>query len=479
MNKRKISFFLPLLLIATLTGCAAPMPEAAPEVSQIIIVTPPARRVFNPYETAFDLGGMTVVLKYSDGSTGAPIEVMGGDFKIEAVKTSLRGELKISKGSASVLTPVLFLDGFDKASGIAGIENLGMITGPASVNSQILSEYGLNYGDLGVTAFDKENNLNYFFYGDTFSELSGDALGGIWRSNYAAVSSDFDFSDGITFDSVFAPVVEGDHDAGNADLSSEVTKIPTGGVVIGGTPYMFYMSVSYRPDRKIRRAECVKLIGDVWVKVHSYCWIDRDAVSFSGDLSFYVTTEADRFKQISACSNSPDGYLYLYATGNGRTTDARLMRILPENFEDIILYEYYCGLSGGAPVWKTAAENGIMDSVAVIDKASTSGSVGELTVTYNPYLQKYMAAYCADSFQSGYQNDYYGLLLRLSDTPYGPFGEIYNIDRDARLEAPGGIYGAFTSEGLFEEGGRIVYLLVSSFTPTYNVQLIKVEFAKK
>ena len=88
-----------------------------------------------------------------------------------------------------------------------------------------------------------------------------------------------------------------------------------------------------------------------------------------------------------------------------------------------------------------------------------------------------MATYCADNYQSKFSNDYYGLIMRLSDTPYGPFDEIYCIDKKSRLIAKGGIYGAFTSEGMIEEDGRIVYLQVSSFTPTYNTQLIKVEFS--
>lgn len=474
------------------SGVSANFEVSIKTVVQIIVEQNPDSRVYKLYDDAYDVGDMKVRLKYDDDSVSEPVRVADNpDFSIAAYnQTSDNAFLVVSYGDASVSLPVLFLDGFDADSGIINIGKIGFVTGPASQNAAILKKNKVSYTDLGISVYDSDNKRHYFFYGDSFPSLTLDRNGfeGEWNSNFCAVSADYVLSDGITFNSVTVPVIQGEHGGDSSDLSGEVTKIPTGGTVINGTVYMFYMSISDWSDWSIRWSGCVKLEGGNWVNVPTLNWVDTTAEQYIDthpakishpDTFNYKSVPSDSFKQITVCSNSPDGYLYLYATGDGRVTDARVMRVRKADFESIDSYEYYCGVQNGAPVWKTAAQNGIADSAVAIDKERTSRSVGELTVTYNPYLQKYMATYCADNFQSGYSNDYYGMVMRLSDTPYGPFDEIYCIDKKSRLIAPGGIYGAFTSEGMMEEDGRVVYLQVSSFTPTYNAQLIKVEFARK
>lgn len=457
------------------------------EVSEIISVTLPKRRVYGTGESKFEIDETVVKLKYSDGTYSREFEI--GEVAGFSARKAINNEsLVLSYEGKYLSLPIVFLEGFNNESGIVSITRENFVTGPNSINADLLKERGFSQTDLGISLFDTENGLHYFFYGDTFPSLTPDGYGfsGTWHSNYYAVSSDLDFTDGIEFEDATGPVIEGNHQDNKPDLSGEVTKIPTGGIVIDGTPYMFYMSISDWNDWKIRWTGCVKLVGGEWVNVPGLNWVDSAAEQYIEghpaylDTGFdYVITSANRFKQILVCPNSEDQYLYLYATGNGRVTDARLMRVLPEKFEDISFYEYFCGIDEGESIWKNCAERGVIDSVVVIDKETTSRSIGELTVTYNPYLDKYMATYCADNFQSGYSNYYYGLLMRLSDTPYGPFDEIYLLDKKSKLNAPGGIYGAFTSEGLFEEGGRIVYLQVSSFTPTYNAQLYRIEFSKR
>lgn len=459
-------------------------------VSELIIVQTPYRKVYSIQDSAHNLEDLTVRLKYTDNSISAPVKVMEHPSFIVSPYRQLHNDASfiISYKNVSVSVPVLFLEGYNESSGIINIENVGFVTGPNSANANMLAQNGFSYTDLGISVYDKNNKLNYFFYGDTFPSLTPDGYGfsGKWHSNFFAVSSDTELSDSITFDSVKGSVIEGSHQGNSPDLSGEVTKIPTGGTVIDGVVYMFYMSISDWSDWRIRWSGCVKYVNGEWQNVPSLNWIDINAethidnhpAKISHPQEFnYARTPADCFKQITVCSNAEDGYLYLYATGNGRLTDARLMRVKPIDFEKSMCYEYFCGTQQGDPLWKTAQQNGLEESVAVIDKNSTSKSIGELTVTYNPYLKKYMATYCADNFQSKFSNDYYGLIMRLSDTPYGPFDEIYCIDKKSRLIAKGGIYGAFTSEGMIEEDGRIVYLQVSSFTPTYNTQLIKVEFS--
>lgn len=459
-------------------------------VSELIIVQAPYRKVYSIQDSVHNLEDLTVRLRYTDNSISAPVKVMEHPgFMVSTYRKSHNNaSFIISYENVSISVPALFLEGYNESSGIINIENVGFVTGPNSANADMLAQNGFSYTDLGISVYDKNNELNYFFYGDTFPALTPDGYGfsGTWHSNFFAVSSDTQLSNGITFDSVKGSVIEGNHQGNSPDLNGEVTKIPTGGTVIDGVVYMFYMSISDWSDWRIRWSGCVKYVNGEWQNVPSLNWVDINAEPYidnhpakiSHPQEFdYTMTPTDCFKQITVCSNAEDGYLYLYATGNGRLTDAKLMRVKPIDFENPMRYEYFCGTQQGDPLWKTARQNGVEESVAVIDKNSTSKSIGELTVIYNPYLKKYMATYCADNYQSKFSNDYYGLLMRLSDTPYGPFDEIYCIDKKSRLIAKGGIYGAFTSEGMIEEDGRIVYLQVSSFTPTYNAQLIKVEFS--
>ena len=89
---------------------------------------------------------------------------------------------------------------------------------------------------------------------------------------------------------------------------------------------------------------------------------------------------------------------------------------------------------------------------------------GEMCVTYNEYLQKYIALY-----QSGSN-----LVYRTADTPWGTFSApetILSTSADMRSA-----YGAFTCQQLSDHGGKRIWIMVSEWTPVYNVSQIEIVF---
>ncbi len=127
------------------------------------------------------------------------------------------------------------------------------------------NKYGFGGTDLGIPVYDSTRNRMLIFFGDTFKyidqssstnsfpDLEGN--GKNWYSNVLAFSQDTDLSNGLDFSAFYTSggitnltngalpsnvtiksVIEGRHN------NSERTKIPTGGVEINGTIYMFYFS---------------------------------------------------------------------------------------------------------------------------------------------------------------------------------------------------------------------------------------------
>lgn len=71
---------------------------------------------------------------------------------------------------------------------------VSVLTGEYSQN-QTQSRYGVGGTDLGIMI--NKGEKTFFFFGDTFSEQD---MTGNWRSNICAVTTDSDYTDGITFD---------------------------------------------------------------------------------------------------------------------------------------------------------------------------------------------------------------------------------------------------------------------------------------
>jgi hypothetical protein len=111
-------------------------------------------------------------------------------------------------------------------------------------------------------------------------------------------------------------------------------------------------------------------------------------------------------------------------------------------------YRYFAGYDDqGSPVWASEERQAV--TVA-------GGPAGEMSATFNPYLQSYMLTYL-DPVKEG-------IVMRRAPTPWGPWSAPLVIARNSDYEQ---LYGAFTSAAFMKDGGKTFYYSMSLFGP-YN-----------
>ncbi|TWU29486.1 hypothetical protein Pla144_02640 [Bythopirellula polymerisocia] len=144
---------------------------------------------------------------------------------------------KLTLGAACAL----LLSSQASARDIVGIQNFRIVsrlTGSASQNRT--DAVGVGGTDLGHMV--NHNGKTYFLFGDTFTGETP-FVGGDWRQNAMAWSTDLNPSNGITFDGwVTRP--NGTANQVISPGSQPVTYIPTGAISVGDKIYAWYMHVS-------------------------------------------------------------------------------------------------------------------------------------------------------------------------------------------------------------------------------------------
>jgi hypothetical protein len=321
----------------------------------------------------------------------------------------------------------------------------GKLTGQDAVSDSTL--YGVGGTDLGIVM--KHNGQFYFFFGDTFSSTT--SMTGNWRSNTLAKSSDNDPSDGITIDSwvmnptaVIAKELIGSLKVDNI----EVTCIPTAALSLNGIIYVYYMSVRHW-----------SVTGGVWTCNNASIAVSLDNgqsftkmtnISWAGDSNFVLFG-------IAQDGDLDSDYIYLLSTPAGRFGSCYLSRVLKTQLLNQSSYEYCTGLTSlGDPVW------GYETSSAL---AVFPSPVGEVSVMWNEYLQKWTAFYT--------DNIDYSIVVRTADNLWGEWSEP-SVITDA-TEYPT-LYGSFVHPDLVEGNGSTVYFIMSLYSQ-YNTYVMSVDLS--
>ncbi|MBN9618984.1 MAG: DUF4185 domain-containing protein [Actinobacteria bacterium] len=317
-------------------------------------------------------------------------------------------------------------------------------TGAGSINDTA-GAWDVGGTDLGISWDDNQGHV-LVAYGDTFgapytapAQSSNNApVGGDWRSNVLAVSSDHDLADGMSFDSMVTD------STGHAKelISSlkqtgvEQTVIPTAGIAVGTRQYMAYMSVKQWGST-----------GGVWTTNYSgiaysdddgQTWV-KDAVTWPNNAS-----GTDPFQQAAFVHR--DGYVYMFGTQNGRFGPAYVSRVPENSVLDKSAYQYWTGSA-----WQTGA-----DTIAA---TVVSGTVAELSVQYNDYLGKYLMMYIDPTADA--------LVLRQADSPQGPWSDETIVQQSSEYSS---MYGGFMHPW---STGRDLYFSMSEWRP-YNTFLMHV-----
>ena len=321
---------------------------------------------------------------------------------------------------------------------IASVRQIGQLTGQPSMNNTgQVNVYGTDLGSM----FTHSDGRIYFLFGDTFGPPGPPGSGG-WRSNTMAYSRDTTAADGIIFDGWITDLlgrakalVEGHHDSN--DGSGEVTKIPTAGWSLESRQFLWFMSVKRWGAP-----------GEWEVNYSEIAYSDSDGDSWSPSGTRWPGNS--NFIQVAVAEHS--GYLFFWGIPAGRYGGVKLARILPDDVLDRSAYRYFDGTG-----WSSAEEDGII---------LVSPPVGECSVLWNPYLQRWIMMYLNESTAS--------IEVREAREPSGPWSEPWLVA--GAIDYPA-LYGAFMHERYIENEGQTVYFLMSQFGP-YNVFLMEVEFQR-
>lgn len=354
-------------------------------------------------------------------------------------------------------------DHIEKTRSIAGL------TGDKATTDT--TRWGVGGTDLGIpftyTYKDTQGNDKTelrFVFGDTFTRL----LTGNWRSNVMAISTDTDYSDGITIDSFVSTASDGKATALIDCIHSpqqENTAIPTGAVQVGDAIYLYYMGIRVWGDP-----------GDWWNNLGGV-YKSTDGTHFTRVESMYIYAN----KMWSATQNYPklidedrDGvidYYYVYTLSQARASGLRCMRASLKDeqgnllsgeeqqavIENLDNYEYFNGYNAsGEPTWIKYNEYYMAYEWNYSEKNEViPAPCGEMSICWNPYLNKYMATY----------QQHNTLVMRLADKPYGPFSKAEIIVTSADFAS---LYNAFTTETMLVDNGKTVYFTMSQWIKDAN-----------
>ena len=386
---------------------------------------------------------------------------------------------------------------------VKNIKRLGYITGPEAFYNTM--EYGLGSCDLGYPLYIPDTNKMYYFFGDSFSQNN---QSGMWRSNVAGISTDFDFSDGLSIDDALCTpngylmaIYNGHH----MDVGSEVTKIPTGAIYVNNTIYMFYFSMhnwSFSQDTRMNYGGCIKStdMGATWERIYDLTW-----VNLSPDMTYGTGNKENNFEKLQVLINEdidnnertedlinledhlgfdatmiypmmgPDGYIYLFLEGGWRNHPLKVGRVTPENIEKFNEIEYLQGFdTSNNPIYLKGYE-GLKALYHNTDAEITDANFGEMSGIYNPYFKKYcLFTVCNESVD-----------MYMSDKIYGPYTDKIHFYSQGQEPMPissttgepiDHVYAPMVHEKMLADGGKTMYMITSSRVPCYNPSLYEVKF---
>jgi hypothetical protein len=301
------------------------------------------------------------------------------------------------------------------------------LIGQDSIN-QTETRFQISGADLGHT-FEYDGNL-FMVFGDTFAVAHSD-----WRSNTAAVISDQDPTDGLTFDKMIedfpghakellpSKKVDGD----------EITVIPTYGVAVGDRLFLHYMSVRHWGEP-----------GHWDLGLSGLAYSDDGGKTWTKDPNATWTGDSN-FGQVAIVTVGE--YAYFFGIPGGRFGGIDLARVEQSHILLKDSYEYWDGKSWGAT--GSAAQTIV------------PAPVGELSVRWNSYYKKWLMMYLDE--------DEHAIVLRTADCLTGPWS-------DERTVASADDYPALYAPYLLPKwnDGPDVYFTMSQFGP-YGVYMMETQ----
>jgi len=332
--------------------------------------------------------------------------------------------------------------------------------------------------------------------------------GGPWRANTLSFTTDFDYTDGILLDdfySIETGTGVGDYEGRANEFlksehtsGSEMSKIPTGGVLVDDTLYFGYMSVRNWTDTSVDGSgiwDCnygglaiSRDYGRTWETPSDLTWPagvgDMVQVSWEEktDSNGNVTTAAgskmvyeNGYAQPYPIVNG--NWLYIFSVPGGRKGNVKLMRVPLTEIENKAAYEYCVGRDeNGDAIFEKGYE------AMMSDYAAVEGPAGGLAMMYNKYLGEWMMFFASPS-HFRYNNG--GIHLRVAKTLDGVWSDPVLVMAQTSAPASNGDgtykgYGRVYEPrvcGVYQNGSKM--MLISSSWDIYQSIVWEIELAKK
>jgi hypothetical protein len=335
-------------------------------------------------------------------------------------------------------------------AGVRDVVQVSQLTGRSSPNKT--GRFGVAGQDLG--SMFEAGGKTWFVFGDTFSRLTpgitgGGAGAGLRLSNTLAYTTDTNPADGITLDGYSV-----DNTGSAKELlpaNAEFAVIPTYGFAANGAMYLDYMSVKDF------------LSGTQWETNYSGLAKSTDGGETWRKLAAPRWPGNSNFIQVSVAEVAGD--LYFWGVTHGRLGGVQLMKVRERDVEMQGAYRYFTGLSAdGAPRWSAS----ISAAKTIVD-----GTVGELSVVWNSYLDHWLMTY-SDGGSAYPAGACATAAIREAAAPWGPWSDAKTL---VSAKFPG-IYAPYMLPLYTTNHGRTIYFTLSKWGP-YNVFWYRADLVKK
>jgi hypothetical protein len=343
------------------------------------------------------------------------------------------GDMLVFPNGMPVIQPQISLPGSDDVPGALVTQPAEMVapfTGPASP-SRTHERWNIAGADLG---FSFEGNDNtYMVFGDTWGR--GGTEGPDWRSNTMVIVEPDATHGFIVTDAV------SDENSEAIELlpslkqaKQEYTVIPTAGIVIDDRMYLHYLSVNDWDKHWWGYKEPIPNgSGFAYSDDQGQTWTKSETVTWPGDSPF-----------AQAAMVQLGDYVYVFGTPAGRFGAAQLLRVESDHLLDPDDYEYWT-----ADGW---------DSDATLASEVVPAPVGELSVRWSPYHQRWFMMYTNEITHAS--------VLRTAEQLTGPWGPEEVVVTAAEYPTS---YGPM----MLPFTGPEVYFTMSIFEPDYQVYLMR------
>jgi len=329
--------------------------------------------------------------------------------------------------------------------------------------NQTESRYGLIGTDLGVPF--NHNGRTYLLFGDCWGAADGDAI---------AYTTDNNPEDGIqlTFITDGTDIYKTVSIPG---ISQDAFEVPMEGISVGGNMYIYH-TTDYSSALAMGRS--VLAVSEDDGETFSYLYDLSENYFINVSVVTVDLTEWPGFPQ-----GTGNG-LVMFGSGSYRQSDVRLAYQPTDQIETPQSMRYFTGLDqSDNPLWSENED----DATPLFSQSC----VGELSVTYNSFLRKWLMLYNCDPPR--------GINFRTADFPWGPwsgpqllfdpwgdngychfmhvdwqFSECDSVHDPDRHHEWGGEYGPYQFNDLTTGNDSIttIYFTLSTWNP-YTVVLMK------